>query len=89
MEGASCVSHQHLPWTGELTPPPAVQAEMTEICAECPVVTSCAAHAITTRNVGGFYAGVWLPWPHQGGGCVTRAHGRARRTLQKLFPVDP
>lgn len=85
MKGAACVSRQDLPWvgiptdTGEATPSPATQREMAAVCASCPILVSCAHYALNTPRVGGFYAGIWLPWPQQGGGP------RARRTLRKAF----
>jgi len=37
------------------------------ICADCPVQGDCAEAVVQRlaagRMVGGFYAGVWLPWP--------------------------
>jgi|GEM_PF-4927911 len=36
---------------------------MAAICADCPLTTQCALHALSDDIPGGFYAGVWLPWP--------------------------
>ena len=84
-KGAACVSRQDLPWvgictdTGEVSPSPATQREMAQVCADCPILYTCARHALETKGIGGFYAGIWLPWPQQGGGP------RARRVLRKAF----
>lgn len=85
MKDAECASHQDLPWTGistetgEVSPTVTDQKVMAQVCADCPVLHTCAAFALNTPGVGGFYAGIWLPWPQQGGGP------RARRTLRKAF----
>lgn len=34
---------------------------MAAVCKDCPVIKRCASYAI--GQPGGFYAGVWLPWP--------------------------
>lgn len=66
-ERAACVFHVDLPWTGDHRPPEAHRAAMAAVCAGCPVLTKCAAYALEGYNgrgvEGGFYAGVWVPWP--------------------------
>lgn len=37
---------------------------MEAICASCPVSKACALAGIDGSN-GGFYAGIWLPWPSE------------------------
>ena len=40
---------------------------MATVCLECPVLSQCAAYALKGHNGngvdGGFYAGVYIPWP--------------------------
>lgn len=85
MKDAACAARQDLPWVGvstetsETAPTVSQQREMAQVCADCPILYDCARYALDTKGVGGFYAGIWLPWPLQGGGP------RARRTLRKQF----
>lgn len=85
MMDAECADHPDLPWTGtmnavgEVPPTVADQQAMAAVCAQCPVLQTCAGFALNTRGIGGFYAGLWLPWPLQAGAP------RARRTLRKAF----
>lgn len=64
-DGAKCCSSQHLPWTDDYEPTERAIAEMSSICAECPLLMPCAQYALTDKAAGGFYAGVWLPWNMQ------------------------
>jgi hypothetical protein len=72
------------------------RAEMGTICAHCPVQTECAKTVVqrlqTGRIVGGFYAGVWLPWPPSATPASTSTLGR-RRALdalrQKALDTEP
>ena len=77
---AACGFHPTLPWTGDPTPTPAERQAMSDVCGDCPVMTSCAVYALTPAVVGGFYAGVWLPWP-TGSRRETQERSRARRIL--------
>jgi|688.fasta_scaffold43520_6 hypothetical protein len=63
-DGAKCCEAQHLPWTADHAPTKQAFTEMSAICAECPLLLSCARYALT-EAAGGFYAGVWLPWKTQ------------------------
>lgn len=84
MKDASCAQRQDLPWVGvatpvsELAPTAGQQREMAQVCADCPILTTCARYALSSHSLGGFYAGIWLPWPQQGGAP------RARRILRSL-----
>lgn len=65
---AACRPPNHrLPWIAEQNPGPEHRAEMGAICARCPVRGECAERVVERlsmgRIIGGFYAGVWLPWP--------------------------
>ena len=60
-DDAKCCEAQHLPWTDDYKPAKPALDEMSSICAECPITVSCARFALK-EAVGGFYAGVWLPW---------------------------
>jgi hypothetical protein len=73
---AKCCKAQHLPWTDDHAPAKRAFDEMSAICAECPLLMQCAEFALT-EAVGGFYAGVWLPWktPREA------VHRRAARVL--------
>jgi len=66
-EYAACVFHVDLPWTSDQRPAEVHRAAMAAVCAQCPVLTRCAAYALEGHNgrgvEGGFYAGVWVPWP--------------------------
>lgn len=66
-ERAACVIHVDLPWTSDHRPSEARRTAMAAVCAQCPVLTKCAAYALKGHNgrgvEGGFYAGVWVPWP--------------------------
>lgn len=64
--------------------------EMRELCEECPVLVLCAQQGLA--SVGGFYAGVWVPWK----GTTTesdetrRIRDRARAHLKRIAaPAKP
>ncbi|AYQ98861.1 WhiB family transcription factor [Mycobacterium phage NiebruSaylor] len=59
--GAACAARRDLPWTADTMPSAAQRRRMSAVCAECPVLTRCAMHALKGVT-GGFYAGVWIPW---------------------------
>lgn len=86
---AACSSRSNLPWTAEAIPSLTDRQQMGAVCAECPVVAECAASVLrrlqSSRIVGGFYAGVWLPWPPASGveGPSIVSRRRARDTLQR------
>jgi len=80
MNGAACGWHSHLPWTGDFMPEGDTYAEMSRVCADCPVVIECSRHALDEAS-GGFFAGVWLPW-NDGGTKNRRVRGRARAALR-------
>jgi hypothetical protein len=84
---AACVDHQHLPWTHDTAPPASDIDAMRAVCMECPVILQCAEHAYR-RQVGGFYAGVWLPWPsvHESDRNRFDRH-RARRHFRTILGV--
>lgn len=67
MRHAECAAQPKLPWIAEATPGVEHRAEMGMICAGCPVRGRCAERVVERlalgRIIGGFYAGVWLPWP--------------------------
>lgn len=75
-DDAKCCKAQHLPWTDDYKPAQGALDEMASICAECPLLMPCA-HFALTEPVGGFYAGVWLPWKTQ----REAVHRRAARVL--------
>lgn len=75
-DGAKCCGAQHLPWTDDCRPTQQALDEMSSICAECPLLMPCAQFALT-EAVGGFYAGVWLPWKTQ----REAVHRRAARVM--------
>ena len=82
-DDAKCCEAQHLPWTNDYEPTEQALDEMSSICAECPLLMSCAQFALT-EAVGGFYAGVWLPWKTQREAAHRRtARGMLRKTLVK------
>ena len=76
-DDAKCCKAQHLPWTDDYAPTKQALDEMSSICAECPLLVSCAEFALT-EAVGGFYAGVWLPWK-------THREARHRRSARALL----
>ena len=83
-DDAKCCKAQHLPWTDDYAPAQQALDEMSSICAECPLLLSCAEFALT-EAVGGFYAGVWLPWKTQReAGHRRAARVRLRRNLVKV-----
>lgn len=61
-EKAQCARRRDLPWAGDYAPPAGQLAEMEAICVGCPVQRECASSGLDGAN-GGFYAGIWLPWP--------------------------
>lgn len=67
MTRAACAKQPELPWIAEATPGAEHRAQMGMICARCPVRGECAERVVERlalgRIIGGFYAGVWLPWP--------------------------
>ena len=75
-DDAKCCEAQHLPWTDDYEPTKQALDEMSSICAECPLLMSCAEFALT-QPVAGFYAGVWLPWKTN----RQAVHRRAARVL--------
>lgn len=80
-DDAKCCKAQHLPWTDDYAPTKQALDEMSSICAECPLLMSCAEFALT-EAVGGFYAGVWLPWKtHREAGHRRSARALLRKTL--------
>ncbi len=81
-EGAKCCEAQHLPWTDDQAPTDRAFNEMSSICAECPLLMSCARYALT-EAAGGFYAGVWLPWKTQRE-AGHRRNARVRLRLKAL-----
>lgn len=82
-DDAKCCKAQHLPWTDDYAPTEEAFNEMSAICAECPLLMSCAQFALT-EAVGGFYAGVWLPWKTPREAVRRRAaRGLLRKTLVK------
>lgn len=87
MHRAACPSRADLPWTVESTPSIEDRAEMGTVCASCPVRNECAEWIVerlqTGRVVGGFYSGVWLPWPPSAAPSSTSSAGR-RRALDTL-----
>lgn len=83
-DDAKCCEAQHLPWTDDYRPAQSALDEMSAICAECPLLTPCARFALT-EPVGGFYAGVWLPWKTQ----REAAHRRAARVQLRRMSSQP
>jgi hypothetical protein len=50
---------------------------MASVCNDCPVIKRCASYGL--GQPGGFYAGVWLPWPQAQESTAIkriREHGR-------------
>ena len=76
----TCSLYPKLPWTADLAPTLNDHRIMSNICSDCPVLTECARHGLKKETVGGFYAGVWLPWP-TGRRSEADERGRARRAL--------
>ena len=60
---------------------------MHHICNQCPVRVPCARYALYSQRgiEGGFWAGVWLPWPRTTAEANC-ARDRARRLLQATLP---
>ena len=82
---AACVDYQHLPWTHDTTPCTRDVLAMKAVCDQCPLLRRCAARALRER-VGGFYAGVWLPWPVQHETDIAKMNRhRARRHLREVL----
>ena len=77
-EDAACAAHPHLPWTPEVRPSYGEAAAMTQVCADCPVWRDCAEHALSVKETGGFWAGVWIPWP------ISRSADPARNRQRTL-----
>lgn len=98
-ERAQCKNHTTLPWVGkrcpgterDLAPDPQECAAMSAVCDLCPIQINCAEFALTSgvngRGVdGGFYAGVWIPWPADYGHRKrTDRSMDARRQLRNLL----
>lgn len=87
---ATCGRRQDLPWTPDSRPSTLDQEAMAAICDECPVIKKCAHHALHAQNgrlvEGGFYAGVWLPWPYSSESDDTRwLRDKGRRQLKNLL----
>jgi hypothetical protein len=59
---ARCRVFYGLPWTDDATPPAETLAMMAGVCAGCPVQRECAQHILDNPELGGFWAGVWVPW---------------------------
>lgn len=79
---ARCGAHQGLPWISDIKPNPLEIARMAEVCADCPVQKSCAGYGLTTT--GGFYAGVWLPWPSSSSSSSNNTRYLRRRSRNEL-----
>lgn len=94
MRQAACAMRPNLPWIADFAPSLEDRYAMSEICDTCPVLRDCAAWITARLNshpmTGGYYAGVWLPWPKQAGD-INNSVGRrsARDTLrQKARTLD-
>jgi len=57
---ANCAQRFDLPWTSDKRPSFDEQQVMAGVCSDCPVIAKCARRGLGA--VGGFYAGVWIPW---------------------------
>lgn len=79
--GARCTSRLDLPWTSDVTPSRLEVDAMSSVCAECPVLMSCALYALTDA-AGGFYAGIWLPWEKTNSVMLRSNRRRARDALR-------
>lgn len=88
-EYAQCKNHPSLPWVGkrrpeterDVAPNDQECTAMAAVCSLCPIRMRCAEFALTggrnNRGVdGGFYAGVWIPWPAD--------YGHRKRTDRSL-----
>lgn len=84
---AACTKYQHLPWTHDATPCTRDIVAMQSVCSQCPLTLKCASYALRAHS-GGFYAGVWLPWPTPVETDITKLQRhRARRHLKELFNI--
>lgn len=80
---ARCGGRHDLPWDANHVPAQAQIEQMAAVCAQCPVIASCAAYALSTA--GGFYAGVWLPWRTSNEtDAVKLRRLRGRRELKRI-----
>lgn len=90
---ASCRLRHDLPWIGEERPDPDTYDEMESICDSCVVKLKCAEYALSGANrkghaaTGGFYAGVWIPWPSDTSSNRS-ARYRAREALRRRLRND-
>jgi len=78
-EKAQCARRRDLPWAGDHAPIAPQQVEMESICGNCPVQRQCAVSGLDGTN-GGFYAGIWLPWPSE----YRKAKDERSRALARL-----
>jgi hypothetical protein len=64
LNGALCRQRQDLPFTADEEPDAAHLAAMRDVCLACPVRIACAELALDrdAPALGGFYAGIWIPW---------------------------
>lgn len=84
--GAACARRRDLPWTVDAMPSAIGRRRMSEVCAECPVLTRCAMYALKAK--GGFYAGVWIPWENSA--AATAENRRAvRARLRQVVSAAP
>ena len=101
-EHALCIRHPRLPWTGvvagdrDASPTDEQFLTMARVCADCPVLNACAEYALIGHNGngvdGGFYAGVWIPWPtYYRHAQRDQSRRRARHALRRHVhePVAP
>lgn len=87
MVKAKCSGRLDLPWIADRCPVPADLTAMHQVCmSQCPVLRECAQYALRASGaVGGFYAGVWLPWiTYDAGPELRLARERGRRRLRVL-----
>jgi len=77
---ANCNGRFDLPWTPNHRPSFEEQQVMAEVCSDCPVIAKCARRGLS--SVGGFYAGVWIPWqtltPDSSDTRSMRIYGRSK-----------
>jgi hypothetical protein len=77
---ANCRGRHDLPWTPNFRPSFEDQRAMADVCSDCPVMAKCAQRGLGA--VGGFYAGVWIPWktltPDTDDTRAIRIHGRRK-----------
>lgn len=86
---AECRGLLELPWQSDKRPDDGWMAAMAEVCDSCPIRRECATSALSLKDSGGFWAGVWIPWYLDNGVVNSVARDQARAMLRRILAKPP